>query len=152
MRIAVITAASVTFVLAIALAAWQHSFADASNAAIGSAEIATSAPSRDQIIERVRNMKAIAKSISRIDATKITWAQYTAVRPIREQGLPNQPDPASEVWVVAVAGQYVPTHTKGETYAWGVMVFDAATGKWIRTDADNVGSWPAFFDLLPVSR
>lgn len=149
MKLVVISLASVAFLLALGLATWQHSFADASGLEVGSQQIAASAPSRDQIIDRVRNMKAIVRSVSRIDAKKVTWGEFTAVRPIRERGLPNLPSAATQVWVVAVSGQYVPTHTKGETYAWGVMVFDAATGKWIRTDADNAGSWPAFFDLLP---
>jgi hypothetical protein len=52
------------------------------------------------------------------------------------------------VWVVSAAGEFVPAHS-GESYSWGVIVFNALTGEWLFTEASSQSSWPAFFDTLP---
>jgi hypothetical protein len=50
--------------------------------------------------------------------------------------------------VVAVGGLYKTAFGHGQVYPWGVIVYDAATGRPMASFARADGVWPAFFDQI----
>jgi hypothetical protein len=106
---------------------------------------------RTDIIARVQKMSAIVRKVDRIEATATTWGDYAKAN---EAGWVYQKplhDPQTPVWAVAVSGEFVAAQARGRVYKWGVMIFDATSGIWLRTDAGQDGPWPAFFDTLPLA-
>jgi len=104
---------------------------------------------RADIITRVTNMTAIVRTVTRIEAKNTTWEKYLQSHEAGDTFL-VQPTPlVTPVWVVAVAGEFHPPHSReAEAYKWGVIVFDANTGDWLRTEASYQDTWPVFFDRL----
>lgn len=144
-----------TFVLALVLTlAAAGAFGDSSitrarDVGPQEAQVRTVSIPRDQIVARVVAMTSVAKRVARIDAKVTTWTAYrqshdTGITFVRDSMPADTP-----VWVVAVAGDFVPPHTRGEVYPWGVIVFNAANGDWLFTEASYDGLWPAFYDAMP---
>lgn len=90
-------------------------------------------------------MSAVTKRIDRIQAVASTWGAYLHEQRDGDKVVSDPTPRTRAVWVVAVGGDFRPPHSRVGTYDWGVMVFDATTGQWLRTDA-GPGAWPSFLD------
>jgi hypothetical protein len=53
--------------------------------------------------------------------------------------------------VVVVSGKVVPQFARGETFPWGVLVYDSSSDAVLDMTASLKGTWPAWFDALAGS-
>lgn len=92
--------------------------------------------------------KAEVKAVTRSAVKETTWASY-----LSGSGATNIPPTlqvpgSTKVWVVVVGGTFVPQFAHGNTYSWGAVVYDAATGTPLSSSAGPNG-WPGWFASLP---
>lgn len=102
---------------------------------------------RQQVLDATKNQPGIALRIDRIESKLTTWREIQSARnACGDYVAALKPD--QELWVVAVAGDFVPQLGRGgEHYTWGVDVFDAHTGMQVATFA-GMDAWPMFFLAL----
>ena len=106
---------------------------------------------RSAVLAVARANQNELRRVDRIDAKLTTWSQYMLASGLAQevQIASDVIEPSSEVWVVAVAGQVAPARAQGETYPWGVLVYDRNRGTLLHRSAYEQGSWPPYFDGLP---
>jgi hypothetical protein len=100
----------------------------------------------DQAMAKVRQDVSEFPQIDRIESKQTTWLSFTTAA--KDPSLGAQVSGDRSVIVVAVSGKVVPPFARGETYEWGVLIYDAATATPISMRAGN-GTWPDFFDNIP---
>lgn len=103
---------------------------------------------RQQALDAAKNQSstAFARRIDRIESKLTTWREIQSAR--NECGdYVAALKPEQELWVVAMAGDFVPQLGRGEHSPWVVNIFDATTGMPVATFAGG-GAWPVFFVAL----
>jgi len=101
---------------------------------------------RQQLLDRTRQLSAEVLRVDRIEAKRTTWADLQMADGSRDQvsGIA----PSTSIIVVAVGGLYRTAFGHGQLYPWGVLVYDAATGSPVASFARADSVWPAFFDEI----
>jgi hypothetical protein len=101
---------------------------------------------REQLLDRTRQLNAEVLRVDRIEAKRTTWADLQNA----ERSGDKVPGiaPGTSIIIVAVGGLYRTAFGHGQLYPWGVVVYDAATGRPIASFARADGIWPAFFDQI----
>jgi hypothetical protein len=104
---------------------------------------------REEAEARTRQQTARFPKIDRIASKLTTWHELQRAT---DSGAVAAMDPATQVWVFAVAGEFAPGRAPaGVTpprFPWGVQVYEASTGSPLSAAGGQDGDWPPYFDGL----
>lgn len=91
--------------------------------------------------------------VTRLSAVETTWSAYAAaadegVDEGVHQSASLQVAPSDPVWIAVASGRYAPEFAGGESFSWGAIVYDAASGAPLGSIA-GPGGWPPWLATLP---
>lgn len=87
--------------------------------------------------------------VTRTSAVETTWSAYVAAAAEGvHQSASLQVAPNDPVWIAVASGKYVPEFGNGESFSWGAIIYDAASGAPLSSIA-GPGGWPSWLASLP---
>ena len=120
--------------------------ADPSQATVSAPSAISDSQTATQDAEQMSN---VYSNVTKSAAKEMTFANIQSAA--NAGATVNSPEASSsKVWVVAISGTVHPQFdVTGQTFSWGVEVFDASTGQSVAEFAGPSGGWPSYFDALP---